>query len=712
MIQTSNLTSSLQDGFYVSSSSPSIDASAFEIVLEAMAAPDASKIDPGVPRRAESWMNRLLDLSRKDDINNVDLQPTEKCYQYVIQAWANSDKEQPLVIVNRSERWLKQFLTEECSEEDADLLLPIVLSSEEYQQYQEDILSKSSSTIQSSLRAPLKPSINFFNAFLDGLTRGRPGNNKKSQRIVLQNARKADAILRRLISYYHHYQDQASLVFDTETCNHVIRGWTRCKHDETIHTRVLSIIRLMESYQRESPLHSHVKPNTKSYSMALDALVSVAKHKARNFYNNNARNAQQQQRWRQQPYDIHDDDDEDAQTIPERNQDNSSRNGMDEIEQAHEILQYMHDLHDAGVEGVVPHRVPYNILITGWAGLATFYDYDEAIDATSSPPFKAEEILRTMQSRRDDGFEDATPDVISYEKVITAWANSSHPNAGKRASWWLKQLWNEHSRQQEESTNKGVNLQPTVATYNAVVKALAKTEGALAAENMLLDLGEKYQKDRTPELCPNSESFAIVIRAWMRSADETKIIEERVAALKRAVEWLSSLREIENKKNLSTAPELYGGVLRLCRTAAHPDRAFILGIAKDVFDNFRQSRHRVDYMSYAALLQVGLKVYRNPEHSTERREFVKSLFYECCDDGLMSNLFLRSLSDDVSLECKEMVEELQHQWPLPQSWSRNVKNHLAFAVASDLSPAERNRQETQKRRHSRKHMDDRGRSFV
>jgi hypothetical protein len=665
----------------------SVDVQAFEIVLKAMALPESAKLDPGVPRRAESWMTRLLNLSVSS--NHPELQPTVACYQYVIQAWANSDKEQPMVTVNRSERWLKQLLLDQCSTEDIELLLPIVSPSSEDQphlrQHQEDNRGRRRT------HGFLQPTIECFNAFLDCCTRGRTGRNKKSQFIVTENARKAEAILRRLISYYHHYHEQASVIFNTETCNLVIRGWTRCKHDDTIHTRVLSILRLMESYQRKDPLHSHVKADTKSYSMALDALVSVAKLKARDNYNNNVQ--------------LHSKNsnlfytNQSTTSDPPSYQDDSSRNGMDELEEAQEILQYMHNLYDAGVEGVVPHRVPYNILITGWAGLSSYSRSDGkgTIGSNTSPPFKAEEILRTMQRHRDNGFFEAAPDVISYEKVITAWANSDHPNAGKRASWWLKQLWNEHHRPKEEKVSD-VDLQPTVFTYNAVLKALASTEGALAAENLLLDLGIVYQKERIPELCPNSESFALVIRAWLRSADETTNVDRRVASLKRAVEWLSSLRQIENEKNLSSAPELYKGVLRICGIVAHPDRPFILDIAQDVFQDFRQSRHRVDYMSYAALLKVGLRVYGNAELSMDRKEFVEALFYECCNDGQVSNILLRTLSNDNSPECIEMTNLLRQQWPLPQSWSRNLKNLLALAVARDLSPIERNAEESQKHR--------------
>ena len=208
----------------------------------------------------------------------------------------------------------------------------------------------------------------------------------------------------------------------------------------------------------------------------------------------------------------------------------------------------------------------------------------------------------------------------------------------------------------------------------------------------------RYQQQQTPELCPNSESFAIVIRAWLQLAEHTRNLEQRIRSIKRAVEWLTSLREIENEKNLSTAPELYHGVIRVARLAASPDCPFVLEIAQDVFEKFRQSRHRVNYLSYAALLQVALKVYGRPEQAVERKEFVNDLFQDCCEDGLLSNLFLRALSNDDSPECQDLVDNLRYHWPLSLSWSRNLKNGTTHPELLDLSARMRNVDASRKRR--------------
>lgn len=626
------------------------DVQSFLVVLRALASPEAVH-DAAAPRRAEMWMNRLRNLDRHRRSHDREYgnprhptssttgnaQPTAECYQHVIQAWANSEREQLMVIVNRSERWLNE----------------LVEQSETVTNQFEDRSNHDGRGVVA------QPTIHCFNAFLDACTRGRTGGNKKNQSLVAENAKRADAILRRLNSQSHHSIGQTQVVPNTDTFNFVIRGWTRCKHDDTIGWRVLALVRLMESHQRDDPWNATARPNTKTYSMAMDALISVARLKARRLHSKREKVINGRVNYRfGEAYTRHEDSSASGD-------DDKETNGLKEIDEAEAILNYMHDLHNAGAEGVVPHTVPYNILITGWAGLAAF-GHDNA-------QFKAEDILRTMISHRDNGFLEAAPDRVSYEKVITAWSNSAHPNSGKRATWWLKQLWRES---EVLSTSDDNRLVPTVSTYNVAMKALAKTDGALAAENMLLDLGEKYRDEGKDSLCPNSESFAVVIRAWLKASDESRNTEDRISSLRRAVEWLSSLREIENENNLSTAPELFSGVLKSAVVCAR-ERPAVLDLAQEIFEDFRRSRNRVDHISYAALLQVGLQTYAKCIDSENKRRFVGKLFDECCDDGLLSSTFVRAVYDDHSEECNDLIERFFRQWPLPLSWSRNVNNPIA-----------------------------------
>jgi hypothetical protein len=261
---------------------------------------------------------------------------------------------------------------------------------------------------------------------------------------------------------------------------------------------------------------------------------------------------------------------------------------------------------------------------------------------------------------------------VLHSQVISSWASSGHPNAGKRATWWLKKMWN------DSELDGNSDILPTNTTYNIVMKALAAAEGALEAENLLLALGDKYKEEKAHELCPNSESFAIVIRSWLQKAEQDSNTTERIQSLSRAVEWLTSLREVENEKNLSTAPELFIGVLRGA-TKCSRRRRETLKLATDTFQGLMNSRFQFDTVPYCLLLQVGLDALSGPDDTQERAAFAENLFSECCEDGLVSNMFVQTLSRSrtyevgwTAAECQELIDELFPDWPLPKSWSSDA----------------------------------------
>ncbi len=581
----------------------SVDNEAFMVVLNALSTSD----DARAPRKAEQWILRLR--------NHPQVQPTTAAYVAVIRTWANASKEQPIVVVNRAERWLNELVG----------------------------MSEAHPGLEC-----LRPTIELYNAYLDACTRGRPGKNKHNRFYVEKNAIQADALARRLHSKFHHEGESAQVIPTTDTLNYVLRGWTRCLYHEVALEKVQGILRLMESHQRNNPVHSTMRPNTKSYTLAMDAFVRMAKMKAR------------------------------RSIEAGRFSSDTTINGIEEMNEAEAILKYMQDLHNAGVEGVVPHRVSYNLLISGWAGLAGFSHLDA--------PFRAEEILRTMFTHQDNGFMETAPDRISFEKVMLAWSVSGHPNAGRRAQWWLKKLWNEAELQGNE------NLLPTVTTYNIVIRALAKSEGALPAENLLLDLGDKYREEKSISLCPNSESFALVIHAWIRQSHRKQDgIEERVNALDRAVQWLSSLREIEFKNDLSTAPELYHKTLEATKKCVK-ERPELLDVAKRIFDDMRCSRHGLDVFAYALFLEIALVALSSPDHNQERTEFIDGLFQSCRDDGLVAKYFVRAITNSIvkeegwtTSERDDTMNRLFPTWPLPRSWTRNIRSPLFHVKASDIS---------------------------
>jgi hypothetical protein len=203
---------------------------------------------------------------------------------------------------------------------------------------------------------------------------------------------------------------------------------------------------------------------------------------------------------------------------------------------------------------------------------------------------------------------------------------------------------------------------------------LAASDGAEAAEELLLSLGEKFREDKSPELRPNSESFSLVIRAWIQQARHHPDMNVRVQALHRAVEWLGSLREVEVEGGLSTAPELFLGVLRAAETCCvlRPD---VLELAEKTLHDYRNSWFQVDHKAYTSVLLIGLQVLSGPEDAEARRTFLTPLLARCSEDGLVSSAFVREIFDFPAFDREErllITNEIFPEWPLPSSWTRNL----------------------------------------
>jgi hypothetical protein len=148
----------------------------------------------------------------------------------------------------------------------------------------------------------------------------------------------------------------------------------------------------------------------------------------------------------------------------------------------------------------------------------------------------------------------------------------------------------------------------------------------------------------------------------------------RNQALHRAVELLGSLREVEVEGGLSTAPELFLGVLRAAETCCvlRPD---VLELAEKTLLDYRESWFPIDHKAYTSMLLIGLQVLSGPEDAEARRTFLTTLVSRCSEDGLVSSAFVREIADSPVYDLEERVltpNDFFPEWPLPSSWTRNL----------------------------------------
>ena len=177
---------------------------------------------------------------------------------------------------------------------------------------------------------------------------------------------------------------------------------------------------------------------------------------------------------------------------------------------------------------------------------------------------------------------------------------------------------------------------PTTRAYTDAITAWGSVGDPKSAEDLFLEYRQRYQDLKAPELNPNTEILAALIRAWLKAAEEEEVDQNKqIARLSRGVEWLESMIDGETAGGPPPTHDLFLAVLKSANSCAF-DSPQVLDIAYRTFGNLRESRHHTDARAYTMLLRVALLALSKPENDEIRTKFVTRLVKACCEDGLLS----------------------------------------------------------------------------
>eukprot|EP00546_Thalassionema_frauenfeldii_P017010 CAMPEP_0178901710 /NCGR_PEP_ID=MMETSP0786-20121207/4187_1 /TAXON_ID=186022 /ORGANISM="Thalassionema frauenfeldii, Strain CCMP 1798" /LENGTH=572 /DNA_ID=CAMNT_0020572869 /DNA_START=60 /DNA_END=1775 /DNA_ORIENTATION=+ len=506
-----------------------VDVEAHLVVLRGI----VNSLKPGSPQRAEEYVFSHLS----------GFEPTDECYEALLEAWSKSPKEDSSLCVLRAKRWFDKIKA---------------------------------------------PTLQSYHLLLDVVSKGRVkrSNRARAFSITEDNAKETEKILEAMVSP------------NTNTYNYVLR---KVLNPELSLRKVVHWLSKMEQLQQENP-SGCIQPNTKSYAIAMQAYAVFAVYRAKA----------------------------------------GKGEGREELEQIEALLKYMQELKNDGFQEIEPNTVAYNILISAHARLSQFPQHQDA-------PLEAEKVLRRMMAIGNSVY----PDHLSFSKVILAWSNSKRPTSGKRAAYWLSKLWELY-----EASNRNESLRPTVNTYNVVLKAWQNDPKNMEKVFVEMLRIERSEENNNLFLRPNSESFALMIHAWVK------------VDVSRAVMWLEELMQREKDSttewSVTTVPDLFQVIVK---NAARDPSVDNLVLGLKVFDYYRSSRHPLDAMSYVWLLELGLKTFSKQENDRDRREFVFDTVNDCCSDGLMSASFVKKLSNGNTYyegwtieESRDTVAEIFNHW--------------------------------------------------
>ena len=484
-------------------------------------------------QNASSVHSKQLDMAASIVRN---LQPTVDCYNILIELWGNNNKD--LISVVRSRRWLTKL------EDEA-----------------KDAQQNSSSSNESILYTPLSPNAKSYDLYLHSCSRGLG----KQHKLHKERALECEEILQYRLS------DEAPLSIrpTTESFNYVLRAWTRCRKEESVATKVMNLVLMMERIQKEYLMaaekgenvrrddewswKAHVAPNTKTYTTAMDGWIIKASLKANKWRAKQLRiNERNEKRARyghmnKQP---HNDN---------RAEENSCGDGTKEMEKAETILKYIKDLNYVGSADVDATVVGYNTLLSGWARLAN--------ELRPDVPLKSEKLLHDMIAMAQEGNENASPDVISFNAVIKAWGRTKRQNSADRCEYWLRKMIdaNRSDKIKDNGGEKNFIVKPNVATYNLCMDAHFELGDAPRVQDMLLEM------DATNgQVSPNSVSFSKVIRAWLNDELNNDKVGLPGSSLENGWRNMEELLKREKKgsgnNDLGPAPELFTSILKTAAT--------------------------------------------------------------------------------------------------------------------------------------------------
>ena len=589
------------------------------VVLRALA---VSKL-PDAPLRAERWIYRLEQHAATNVIvpeqnhtttttnllfgNAMSVKgvviPTSECYQCVIEAWGAVTNEDAARVVTRAERWLWKNI-------DAPSHIA-------------------------------RPNTACFNAFLNVCTKGRAlKNTNERSSLVREHAQKAENVLRYMVAMRRKEGPECVMAPTLDSFNLVLRGWTRCRRSIDIVERTMDALNLMEQYQLS--VDPNVRPDSKSYGMAMDAINVRAKLKVKRTRG----------------------------PMGKMNRNNPSENGMEEIQLLTNMLDFLQEKKRAGDLYLAPKTSSYNILLSCWANAAFLHEH---------APTEAEKILCQMTLFKEQGIDGVEPDSTSYLMVMRAWLNSNRPNRGTRSTWLLSKQWSDYR------FNGNEDLKPTVDSYNMIIRVWIGLMEPLQAEKLLSELIIHGEEDKSGKLRPNSESFSLVIRAWLSVAERGSD-----TALITAAKWLFLVEERDKaEKGILSSGELFtlffGAATKCAKSSVQ-----ILDITMEVFERLQKSRHNIDCLHYSRLLYVGIHVLSREEANQVRASFMEHVLKGCKEAGLVSSPLLNALSNGpiyptgwTADESQRVLAEFFPQWPIPAAWTRNVKPEHMLPKESD-----------------------------
>lgn len=199
-----------------------------------------------------------------------------------------------------------------------------------------------------------------------------------------------------------------------------------------------------------------------------------------------------------------------------------------------EILDLLKMLHEKGNKDISPDLVTYNAILNCIAKENRMSRTKRNWN-TSDIGERAESLLHRMETGKEGNH--ITPDLISYNCVLTAYMNSNTSDSASRAQHLLEKMIDS-------------DIDPDLLSYTICINTLAKSklQGSAQKAEDLLRILEKASLDGDSSLTPDVKCYNSVLHAWATS-------DEKIAT-KKILQLLKEMKDLrEGSGRLDLVPD-------------------------------------------------------------------------------------------------------------------------------------------------------------
>lgn len=207
---------------------------------------------------------------------------------------------------------------------------------------------------------------------------------------------------------------------------------------------------------------------------------------------------------------------------------------------------------------------------------------------------RAQELLERIEALYKEGYYAVSPDVVSYNSVLNAWAKRNSP---EKALELLQSLEEKHESNGPDNLS---DIQANVISYNTVIYAFAQNGLYKEAEQLLREM----QQHPDDNMVPDTITFNAVLYAYAQSKEKD--------APPRAEALLREMMTDENEAQVDTTS--FNVVLHAWANSKEDRAAFR---AQELLEHMEtlslagNSKVRPDVYSYTTVIQAWVSQLRN-----------------------------------------------------------------------------------------------------